>query len=268
MRGRCGCGRGVVREITLSAGEVLFEEGEPSETVALVLEGELEVVRRTGSREVVLGTIGPGEYAGEMGVMEGRRRAATVRARQPARLRLLDRESFFAEVVREPERARLLLLRLSERLRRADERIVHLLAPNSRVAVADPAPTLRLLPDSDRTRAHLPAEGLTITHLPFSVGRRPEPGERRPPRPVDLALPDTRPFRLSRHHFVLVQGREGPEVVDAGSTLGTAVDGIFLGEHFPRSRLVLTPGEHELVAGGMGSPWRFRLQVTPADAAA
>ncbi len=250
-----------MREIAIEAGAVLFEEGEPSEAVALVLEGELEVLRRTGGREVVLGTIGPGEFAGEMGVIEGRRRAATVRARRAARLRLYDRLAFFDEVVRDPERARALLLRLSERLRRADERIV-------RLAAGSDGPRgwrLRLLPASERARAHLPPEGLAIDRLPFAVGRRPGAGERRPSTPVDLVLPDPRPFRLSRRHFVLNEGREGIELVDAGSTLGTAVDGVFLGEHFPRTRLVLAPGEHEIVAGGVGSPWRFRLVVEAGE---
>ncbi len=251
-----------MREIAIDAGAVLFEEGEPSEAVALVLEGELEVLRRTGGREVVLGTIGPGEFAGEMGVIEGRRRTATVRARRPARLRLYDRAAFFDEVVRDPERARALLLRLSERLRRADERIVRLVtAPAGRQAWR-----LRLLPASDRARAHLPPEGLAIDRLPFAVGRPPAAGERRPPTPVDLALPDPRPHRLSRCHFLVLEGREGIELVDAGSTLGTAVDGVFLGEHFPRTRLPLAPGEHEIVAGGADSPWRFRLVVDAGEA--
>src|SRR5215831_9216418 len=44
---------------------------------------------------------------------------------------------------------------------------------------------------------------------PFVVGRRPVPGEGLPPREPDLMLDDSRPFRLSRNHFVIEQRREG-----------------------------------------------------------
>jgi CRP-like cAMP-binding protein len=44
-----------------------------------------EVAKAAGTREVVLGTVGPGEFAGETGVVEGRPCSATVSTR-PAQL--------------------------------------------------------------------------------------------------------------------------------------------------------------------------------------
>ena len=244
-------------------GAIIFAQGEPSEQVGFVLEGEVEVVRLLGRRELVVGLVRAGEYVGEMGVIEGRPRSASVRARTPVLVRLLDRRHFLEEISRHPELARELLLRLSERLRRADDRVVQLSgqqlpAPD---AGEEELPAVRLLPAAAELEGQIPAEGLVITRFPFTVGRRPDRGERAPATAVDLALRDTRPYRLSRHHFTILRTDRGLVVSDTASKLGTAVNGTFLGEDFPRSRVPLRRGENEIVAGGLHSPFRFRLVV-------
>lgn len=247
-------------ERSLEPGEVLFAEGEPSELVGRILVGALEVVRRAEGREVVLARLGPGEQVGEMGVLEGRPRAATVRALEPARVSLVGRETFLEQVAGDAALAHRLLVTLSERLHRADLA----LAAAEGAPAAPPATVaaqLRLLPGSPELARILPAEGIALERLPFRVGRAPEPGERAPAQAVDLRLPDERPYRLSREHFRIERAREGVAVVDVASTLGTLVDGVGLGEPFDRSRLVLGKGEHRIVAGGMGSPFVFTLRV-------
>ncbi|GBD44222.1 putative ABC transporter ATP-binding protein [bacterium HR40] len=257
------------REIELQAGALLFSENEPSDHVAFLLSGEVEVFRTLGAHEVVLAVLGPGEYVGEMGVLEGRRRAASVRARSDVRVRFLDRQEFVSRVVREPELARELLLRLSERLRRTDERLVALVETHKgRQVAAANRPEIRLFPGTPELARWIPPEGLLLRRLPFTVGRRPAPDERAPEEGVDLALPDGRPYRLSRRHFAIVLEADGVYLVDRDSRLGTIVDELPLGEIFARTRTRLGPGEHEVVAGGLRSPWRFRIRVEEAAAAA
>ena len=55
----------------LSAGEILFEEGSPSSTAFIVLDGELEVLKKTDDRHVLLGIVGKGELIGEMSLLTG-----------------------------------------------------------------------------------------------------------------------------------------------------------------------------------------------------
>lgn len=256
-------------ELLLKPGEVVFSEGEPSEHVALVVEGEVEVVRRLGSREVVLGVIGAGEHVGETGVLEGRSRLATVRARTRVRLRFLDRPTFIRRVSTDRELAYELLLRLSERLRRADDRIAAL-APTAgvRAATGGDLPRARLFAASPELEGQLPEAGLLLKRLPFAVGRQPSASERAPALAVDLPIRDERPYRLSRSHFAVSADEDGLFLVDTGSKLGTVVDGIPLGEVFARRRLRLAPGEHEILAGGAHSPYRFRLLVESGSAVA
>lgn len=72
---------------TLEPGEVLFREGEQSDSFFLIEEGELEILR---DPQVVLTTLGPGAEVGAMGVVDGAARSATARARTPLRIRRFD----------------------------------------------------------------------------------------------------------------------------------------------------------------------------------
>jgi putative ABC transport system ATP-binding protein len=78
---------GTVTDVQLAAREILFHQGDPSELVYVVEEGEVELVRvlANGSEEL-LTRHGPGGYFGELGPMFGIRRSATARATTTSRL--------------------------------------------------------------------------------------------------------------------------------------------------------------------------------------
>jgi diguanylate cyclase (GGDEF)-like protein len=74
-------------EIRLNAGGVLWKEGDPPDSVALLLDGSLEVVHEPAEGEaVVLRTLEAGAVVGELASTDGRARSATVRAVTPCRL--------------------------------------------------------------------------------------------------------------------------------------------------------------------------------------
>jgi CRP-like cAMP-binding protein len=81
-------------EMVLAAGEVLFLEGSPSDCAYVVVHGELEVIKATPTEQVLLNVIGPGELVGEMGILEGRPRIATVQARTDSALLMIDQDRF------------------------------------------------------------------------------------------------------------------------------------------------------------------------------
>ena len=64
----------------LPAGAILFNEGEFASVVLLVLAGDLQVFVRRGERELVLASATPGTIVGELAVLCGIPRAASVRA--------------------------------------------------------------------------------------------------------------------------------------------------------------------------------------------
>jgi signal transduction histidine kinase len=70
--------------VDLEPGEVLIREGDTADALYVVLEGEMEVTKRTGTSEIPLALVGPGALQGEIAALEGGRRLASVRAVGPA----------------------------------------------------------------------------------------------------------------------------------------------------------------------------------------
>jgi len=69
-------------EVRLEAGEILFHQGDRSDLVYIVGEGEIEIYRiRADGGEEPLAVVGPGNYFGELGPMFNLPRSASARAR-------------------------------------------------------------------------------------------------------------------------------------------------------------------------------------------
>ena len=80
-------------EIQLAKGQVLCREGDPGDTLLVLVRGELEVTAESDPSRV-LHRILPGEVIGEISVLLGGERTATVTAARPSRLLALSRERF------------------------------------------------------------------------------------------------------------------------------------------------------------------------------
>jgi len=71
----------IVREFHLPAGKVLFEEGSVGEMAYIIENGEVEIIKLSQKREILLAKRGPGEVFGEIALLFDSPRTATVRAR-------------------------------------------------------------------------------------------------------------------------------------------------------------------------------------------
>ena len=78
----------------LKEGEVLFRQGSRGETFFIVVSGEVEVYQEEDGRERHIAILGPGAFVGEMALLTGQSRIASVRARTNCRLVALDSEDF------------------------------------------------------------------------------------------------------------------------------------------------------------------------------
>jgi CRP/FNR family transcriptional regulator, cyclic AMP receptor protein len=94
------------------AGKVLTREGQQGYEFFIVLEGEVEV--RQGDRLVA--TRGPGEYVGEIALLDKRPRTATVVATTPVLVEVLSRREFMSLLAEAPELSEQILATVAQRL--------------------------------------------------------------------------------------------------------------------------------------------------------
>jgi predicted acylesterase/phospholipase RssA/CRP-like cAMP-binding protein len=102
--------------ISLRAGQTLFRKGETPRALYLVVHGSLEVLHETGGAERGVLVVGRGAFIGEMGLLLGEPRTATVRARRDSELISVPREAFHRAIVVEPNIAVELARQLAQRL--------------------------------------------------------------------------------------------------------------------------------------------------------
>ena len=92
-----------LRLLTLDPGDVMVTEGEAGNSVFVITSGVVKVfVRDPAGRNVQVGQLGEGDFFGEISLLSGRPRSATVTAAAPCELLELDREAFDEVCARHP----------------------------------------------------------------------------------------------------------------------------------------------------------------------
>jgi CRP/FNR family transcriptional regulator, cyclic AMP receptor protein len=250
-------------------GDVLFRQDSTAEHVLRLVRGEVEVLREVGGAYVVLGHVREGEWLGEMAVIENRSHSATAHATTDCVVESLTARQFLDQISTNPPLARDVLLRLSVRLRRINDKVAGDMVGDIRTATGGAPDTgatnhgaIWLQAKTDALRDRIGASAIPINGLPFVVGRIALDTEEIPSRPADLVIEDNPPFRLSRQHFMIVRSGEHLLVSDLGSALGTIVNGQPIGHYFKSDAAPLSRGENDVLAGGRGSLFEFVVSVT------
>ena len=116
-------------------GTVLFEEGQPGDYMYVVQSGDVEIRRMVGETERVLAVLKPGDFLGEMAILNARPRSATAVVRTKARLLVIEGKTFEAMLRAKPEIALRIIKMLALRLESANQQVELLLlpTPNHRV---------------------------------------------------------------------------------------------------------------------------------------
>lgn len=100
-------------------GSVVFRQGDPGDSLYVVIEGVLHGYRETPGGRYQVVTLGPGDLFGEMALLSGKPRSATVETGVPASLLKVPRADFLRRVAAQPELGLALLRLLTSRLRDA-----------------------------------------------------------------------------------------------------------------------------------------------------
>jgi len=127
----------VARTRNYPKNSVIVFEDDPGDALYVVLTGQVKVVLvGEDGREVILSTLGPNDFFGEMSIIDDEPRSAHVIAMEDSELLVLRREDFQRQLDESPKIAIGLVRALCRRLRQADNTIggLVLLDVNGRVS--------------------------------------------------------------------------------------------------------------------------------------
>jgi hypothetical protein len=101
----------------LGPDAVVFREGDPGDALFVVVTGLVRILVATTSGEILLNTLGPGDIFGEIAVLDGRGRTATVTTSQATELVKIGRQEFLAFLEDFPRFTTMLVHILASRVR-------------------------------------------------------------------------------------------------------------------------------------------------------
>lgn len=107
----------VSEDMEVDEGKVLTREGQSGSEFFVIVNGEVSVTK--DSQEIR--TLGPGDFFGEIALLEDTPRTATVVAKTPIRFFVLTRQAFRSLLAHQPELERKVLAALEERVRATSE---------------------------------------------------------------------------------------------------------------------------------------------------
>lgn len=107
----------MVTEIHLEPGEQLFAEGSPGDMAYIIEDGEIEILKSSGSKNVLVAVRKSGDVIGEMSLLESAPRFASGKARTPSKLLAISHEQLDELIDSSSSAARSLLFTITSRLR-------------------------------------------------------------------------------------------------------------------------------------------------------
>jgi CRP/FNR family cyclic AMP-dependent transcriptional regulator len=114
--------RASMSEIELARGDLLFHEGDPGDSLYVVLRGKIKLGRTSGDgRENLVAVLGPGEMFGELSLFDPGPRSAGATALVDSTLLGLSSDELTPWLATRPDVARALLRAIARRLRRTND---------------------------------------------------------------------------------------------------------------------------------------------------
>jgi CRP-like cAMP-binding protein len=128
----------LVRRRQYPRGAVVFTQGDLGSVAFIVRSGLVEiVVESADGRDLVLYEVRPGDYFGEMALLEGQPRSASAVCREASEVLAISREDLLSELQRHPTMMLRMLQAMSRRLRLADRRLQGLAFHDAAIRLAE-----------------------------------------------------------------------------------------------------------------------------------
>ena len=160
---------GAARAVEFDEGDHIVEAGDAGGSLFVIVEGSVQVLYPGHETDVQLAVLGPGDFFGEMALLNAKPRSATVRARTLVRALEVEQDAFHKLILDSPSVAIRILEVLSLRIRGADEQIGALAEQTQRDSLTRllnrRALTERLAEECDRYRRYGGQFGLILIEL-------------------------------------------------------------------------------------------------------
>ncbi len=134
--------------VSYAEGEVIFRFGDPGDSLYVVRSGEVEVYFKDDTgRRIVLEAPGPGDFFGELSLLDNGPRTASVMASQPAELLRIDRRDIVSLLTAHPGAAMSVLSATGRRLRKSAELLRHTASRNVNEEIEDTSSGIQRMAD-------------------------------------------------------------------------------------------------------------------------
>jgi len=110
----------VLRVRRFRRGETIFHQGDPGDALFVLDRGSVKVVLPSdeGAEPAIVAILGPGEFFGELAILDGAPHSATIVAVEPTETLVLHRDAFLALIDSDARLRRALLASLATEIRR------------------------------------------------------------------------------------------------------------------------------------------------------
>jgi CRP/FNR family cyclic AMP-dependent transcriptional regulator len=115
----------VLRIRRFRRGETVFHQGDPGDALFVLASGSVKVVLPSdeGAEPAIVAILGPGEFFGELAILDGAPRSATIRSKSPVEVAVLGIRMFRTLLREVPDLAEQLLVGLAGELRDAQAQV-------------------------------------------------------------------------------------------------------------------------------------------------
>jgi uncharacterized membrane protein len=123
---------GYLHPVELKGGSSLFRVGDSGDAMYIIESGRIRItVTDADGREVILASLGHGDFFGEMAILDGHGRSADATVTEDSRLAVLTRENFLTFVSSDARIGLEMLSAITQRLRRTDDLLRHRVSRNA-----------------------------------------------------------------------------------------------------------------------------------------
>jgi CRP-like cAMP-binding protein len=223
--------------VEIPAGQFVFREGDPGSEMFIIETGSIEILRQVRG-SAPLAVLEPGDFFGEMAVLEDQPRFASARAKDNARLLRIDRSAFADLVQQNFEIAVRIMRKLALRLRRTEQSLQVASMELGDIKKRLNAPTASMVASDPLKAAVAKVDAKTLLKLTHTSGAefavrsdqrellvgRPDPVTGVVPE-IDLGALDTQRTLSRRHAKVLIEGGLVFVREEVGCANGTHING-------------------------------------------